>query len=244
MDSSSEVPAFPGVQMWTKEHDILLCREVLSVNPFSAKRNSNERGKLWEEISTNLNSTSGVRFFVTKRSVRDHLNILIKRYRKKMNAEERSTGVSPEPTELDQALADIIEMEEVASTSQEIDEAVIKEKEDTDKQKAESIRKKAMKKLGETQKRAVEEGEQENHMKKKRRSGNETISFLREKAESEKALREEELAIRRKQQELEEKKLASYLDQQKSMMELMHHQQQQQSQILMAVVDKLMNQKS
>ncbi|XP_068749522.1 MAP7 domain-containing protein 2-like [Montipora capricornis] len=161
-----------------------------------------------------------------------------------MNAEERSTGVSPEPTELDQALADIIEMEEVASTSQEIDEAVIKEKEDTDKQKAESIRKKAMEKLGETQKRAVEEGEQENHMKKKRRSGNETISFLREKAESEKALREEELAIRRKQQELEEKKLASYLDQQKSMMELMHHQQQQQSQILMAVVDKLMNQKS
>ncbi|XP_068671176.1 DNA ligase 1-like [Montipora foliosa] len=230
--------------MWTKEHDILLCREVLSVNPFSAKRNSNERGKLWEEISTNLNSTSGVRFFVTKRSVRDHLNILIKRYRKKMNAEERSTGVSPEPTELDQALADIIEMEEVASTSQEIDEAVIKEKEDTDKQKAESIRKKAMEKLGETQKRGVEEGEQENHMKKKRRSGNETISFLREKAESEKALREEELAIRRKQQELEEKKLASYLDQQKSMMELMHHQQQQQSQILMAVVDKLMNQKS
>ena len=229
--------------MWTKEHDILLCREVLSVNPFSAKKNSNERGKLWEEISTNLNTTSGVRFFVTKRSVRDHLNILIKRYRKKMNTEERSTGVSPEPTELDQALADIIEMEEVASTSQEIDEAVIKEKEDTDKQKAESMRKMAMEKLGETQKRAFEEGEQENHIKKKRRSGNETISFLREKAESEKALREEELAIRRKQQELEEKKLASYLDQQKSMMELMH-QQQQQSQILMAVVDKLMNKKS
>ena len=56
-----------------------------------------------------------------------------------------------------------------------------------------------MEKLGQTQKRAVEEGEQKNHMKKKRRSGNETISFLCEKAESEKALREEELAIRGKQ---------------------------------------------
>ena len=102
-----------------------------------------------------------------------------------------------------------------------------------------------MEKLGETQKRAVEEGEQENHTKKKRRSGNETISFLREKAEIDKALREQELALRRKQQELEEKKLASYLDQQKSMMELMHQQQQQQQQspILMAVVDKLMNKK-
>ena len=129
-----------------------------------------------------------------------------------MNAEERSSGVSPEPTELDQALANIIEMEEAASTSQEIDEAVVKEKEDTDKQKAGSMRKMAMEKLGETQKREVEEGEQESYMKKNR-SGNETISFLCEKAESEKALREEELAIRRKQQELEEKKLAPYLDQ-------------------------------
>ena len=158
-----------------------------------------------------------------------------------MNAEERSSVVSPEPTELDQALANIIEMEEVASTSQKFDEAVVKEKEDTDKQKAGSMRKMAMEKLGETQKREVEEGEQENHMKKKR-SGNETISFLREKADSEKALREEELAIRRKQRELEEKKLAPYLDHEKSMMELTHHQQQ--SQILMAVVDKLMNKKS
>lgn len=139
--------------MWTIEHDILLCMEILSVNPFSAKRNSNERGKLLEEVSTNLNSTSNMRFLVTKRSVRDHLKILIKRYRKKMNAEERSTVLSPEPIELDQALADIIEMDEVASTSQEIDEAVIKEKEDTDKQKAESIRKMAMEKLGETKKR-------------------------------------------------------------------------------------------
>ena len=94
-------------------------------------------------------------FFVTKRSVRDHLNIL-------MTAEERSTGASPELTELDQALADFVEMEEVASTSQEIDETVRKEKEDTNKHRAESMRKMAMEKLGETQKRAVEEGEKEN----------------------------------------------------------------------------------
>lgn len=73
-------------------------------------------------------------------------------------------------------------------TSQKIDETVRKEKEDTDKQRAERMRKMAMEKLGETQKGAVK-GEKENHMKKKRRSGNETISFLCEKAESEKALR-------------------------------------------------------
>jgi len=44
--------------------------------------------------------------------------------------------VSPEFTGLDQALADIVEMEEVAFSSQEIDETVRKEKEDTDKQRA------------------------------------------------------------------------------------------------------------
>jgi len=32
------MPDFPGVQVWTKDHDILLCREVLSVNPLSAKK--------------------------------------------------------------------------------------------------------------------------------------------------------------------------------------------------------------
>ena len=64
-----------------------------------------------------------------------------------MNDEEKSTGVSPELTELDQALADIIEMEGAASTSQEIDEALRKEKVDTDKQKAKNVRKMAMEKL-------------------------------------------------------------------------------------------------
>ena len=57
--------------------------------------------------------------------------MLIKRYRKKLIAEERSTGLSPELTELGQALADVVEMEDVASTPQEIDETVRKEKEDT-----------------------------------------------------------------------------------------------------------------
>ena len=187
----------------------------------------------------NLNSTTGVRFFVTKRSVRDHLKILIERYRKKMNDEEKSTGVSPELTELGQALAYIIEMEEAAFTSQAIDEALRKEKADTDKQKEENVRKMAMEKLSETHTRAAEEGEQESH-KKKRRSGNETISILREKAESAEALREEDLAMRGKQQKLEKKKLVCYIDQQKSMMDLIR-QQQQQSQVLMAVVEKLVN---
>ena len=232
-----------------------LCREVLSVNPYSAKKNSNERGRLWERISANLNSTSDVYFSVTKRSVRDHIAVLIKKYKKKMKDEEKASGINPEPTELDQALADIIEMEEAAESEQQDDDGRRKEKDEADKHKAESMRKMAMEKLGETQKRAVEEGEQDCLNKKKRRSGNDTIEYLREKSESDKLLKEEELSLRHKQQELEDKKLTSFLDQQKSMMQLMQEQQQQQqvqtnniqvmmmqqSQAFMALLDKLAN---
>ncbi|CAH3185724.1 unnamed protein product, partial [Porites lobata] len=245
---------FPGVQVWTKDHDLLLCREVLSVNPYSAKKNSNERGRLWDRISANLNSTSDVYFSVTKRSVRDHIAVLIKKYKKKMKDEEKASGINPEPTELEQALAEIIEMEEAAETEHQDGDGRRKEKDEADKHKAESMRKLAMEKLGETQKRAVEEGEQD-CQKKKRRSGNDTIEYLREKSESDKVLKEEELSLKRKQQELEEKKLTSFLDQQKSMMQLMQEQQQQQqvqtnniqmmmmqqSQAFMAVLDKLTN---
>ena len=50
--------------------------------------------------------------------------------------------------------------------------------------------------------------------KERRRSGNETIEFVREKSDGEKAFREEELVLKRKQQEIEEKKLTAFLDQQ------------------------------
>lgn len=71
---------------------------------------------------------------------------------------------------------------------QKIDEIVRKEKEDIDKQRVERMRKMVMEKLGEIQKGVVE-GEKENYMKKKRRSGNEIILFFCEKVESEKVLR-------------------------------------------------------
>ena len=197
---------FPGVQVWTKEHDLLLCRDVLSVNPYSAKRNSNERGRMWERISANLNSTFGVHFSVTKRCVRDNNSVLIKKYKEKIKDEEKAGGINPQPTELDPALEEILDMEEVAENEQDVDGSKRKEKEEADKHKAENMRRIDMEKLGETQKRAAEECEGDIG-KKKRRSGNETIEFLREKSEIEKAFREEELVLKRKQQEIEEKKL-------------------------------------
>ena len=36
---------------WTKDQDLLLLREVLTVDPYSQPKGSRERAKLWEEIA-------------------------------------------------------------------------------------------------------------------------------------------------------------------------------------------------
>ena len=35
---------------WSETHDVLLCREMLAVNPFKAKREMTQRRKMWETI--------------------------------------------------------------------------------------------------------------------------------------------------------------------------------------------------
>ena len=36
---------------WTEKHDVVLCREVLVVEPFKFKKGSVEKGKVWTEIA-------------------------------------------------------------------------------------------------------------------------------------------------------------------------------------------------
>ena len=52
-------------------------------------------------------------FRVDKRSVRDHVGILVYKHKKKLLAEEKATGITPdEPTELENLLDMIIALEE------------------------------------------------------------------------------------------------------------------------------------
>ena len=61
---------------------------------------------------------------------------------------------------------------------------------------AEEVRKRAMERVGETRRRTVEDEESEG---KRRRSGTDTINYLRERHEGEKDLRERELELRREE---------------------------------------------
>ena len=170
-----------------------------------------------------------------------------------MRDEEKASGISPEPTELDEAVEEIMELEEAAEVEQQASDGAKKEKEETDRQKAENMRKKAMEKLGETQKRSAEEGEQTGQ-RKKRRNGSETLLFLREKADRERVFKEEELAFRQRQQELEVKKHEAFVTQQsaiqaqhKEMLQLMqeaNNQQQQQAQNAQMMMMQLQQQQT
>lgn len=230
---------------WNLQHDLLLLRETLFVNPFQSKKGSFERGKYWKTIADNLNSLSEPKFNVDQRSVRDHLSLLEKKHKKKMEDEvTKGTGSSPEPSEVDIAMEQIIEMEQASQFEYENNSK--KEKIDSDRMKAEDIRKKAMEKLGETQKRKAQEDPDELKPKRTRRSGSDTIEYLKRKSENDLLIKNQELELKRKQQELEEERNKAVLAQQIQMqiqqrelqqrMEQQHQQQQQQLQNMQAMM--------
>ena len=118
-------------------------------------------------------------------------------------------------------MEDIIDIED-NSVKQVEYEADVKMKEmDKEKQTAEDVRKRAMDKLGETQKRKGDV-ENERRSKKKRSNGSETLAFLREKNMMESEMRKEKMEMKRRNMELQEKK-------HDDLMNLVIQQQQQQS---------------
>lgn len=83
--------------------------------------------------------------------------------------------------EFEMALEELIDKEDAAETEQRIVDDQKKMKESEDRKNAESVRKKAMERLGQTQKRKADESESDGRKRKKRSSGSDTVSFLRER---------------------------------------------------------------
>ena len=96
---------------WTKDHDLILLKEILLFEPYSQKRGSPERGRVWEQIAESLNGQreDKILFKVSQRSVRDRFNVLKNNFAKRQREEERASGISPEISEVDECLEDIIE---------------------------------------------------------------------------------------------------------------------------------------
>ena len=201
---------------WTSDHDVLLCREVVSENPYKTRKGSSQRSEMWDKIANILNSCTKPVFAVDKRSVRDHVGILINRVKKNLSAEERSSGITPpEPTELEILLEEIVALEETADAEMKEDDESVKGKAENDKAKATDMRLKAVEKVSETMKRHSDENDQEKVKKRERRSGSETMLFLSKKAEKDQELKLEELKLKKEQHDLDAKRLQASIDQQR-----------------------------
>ena len=95
---------------WSEPHDVLLCREVVSREPYSFKKRSSARGRVWSDIADCLNHQTALQFKVTQRSVRERFTLLHNKYKEK----KRSAGSSSfSSSQTDALLQEITEKEKV-----------------------------------------------------------------------------------------------------------------------------------
>ena len=97
---------------WTMARDILLCREMLAINPFKAKGKTIQRTKIWETVVQHLEEIEEPPFKITVRAVRDRYSLLSKKFRKRMASEQKASGISPEMSELDILLEELTGVED------------------------------------------------------------------------------------------------------------------------------------
>ena len=232
---------------WTQECDLLLLQDIVVSQPYKFKPSTRDRGQVWEGITARLNATELFHDRLrNKRAVRDRYQLLSKKFKNKMAEEERASGISPEMTETDKLLEQIVEQFEES----ERDAGEQSEKNDQNKEnerkKAEEMRNRSMEKLGETQKRKATAEDGQQTTPRKRSSGSETLVYLREKAEREFELRQEELEVKKKEQSAQlqmfqymQQQLQQQQQQQQQQMQVQIQQQQLQNQMLLALIEKI-----
>ncbi|CAH3156360.1 unnamed protein product [Porites lobata] len=208
---------------WTDDHDILLLREMIATEFFfQCKKGSPDRGKIWESIQERLNKLDNPKFMIKeKRGVRDRWNLLQAKFKRTQREELQASGIDCELSEKDTLIEELCEREDSFSAKDK--------KKSDDKEAAEEIRKKAMERM----KRKSTESAY-GSAKKSRRSGGDAVEFLKEKAQSEYSIRQQELELQRKEQEVRAR-------QQELQIELLRKQTEQQVQISQALMTMMQN---
>ncbi|KAK2559050.1 hypothetical protein P5673_018688 [Acropora cervicornis] len=158
-----------------------------------------------------------------------------------MSEEIRASGIEVDGlSDFETAMEEIAEKfdaSEKAAANQSEDK---KDKSEKEKKQAEEMRNQALERIGETKKRKVDEADEsrdQNSLKSRRRQGNETIIYLKQKAEQDIKVIQEELQLKRDAQVAQEnhqKDMMQHLmkqhNQQMSLFNAFQQQQQQQMQ--------------
>lgn len=227
--------------VWTSEHDEMLCREILVVNPFAGtKRRTIQRGAKWGTIAENLNKIEQVYFRVDKRAVRDRYNLLAKETRTKLRKEKSASGIEVDLSEVEKALEDIIEIEDAAEMEEQAVGGQKREKENKEREEAETIRKTAMESLGQTQKRnAKSNGNDTPPVKRRRANGSDAVNYLREKSNIMQQLHTEELQLKRVQLEAESKRHDDFMQAMLNQQQVQQQQMKQQNDMMLALLSQV-----
>ena len=169
------------------------------------------------------------------------MGILVYKHKKKLQAEEKATGITPdEPTELENLLDTIIALEESGEAELQETQVKVSKKLQYNRAKAEDVQLKAMEKLSEMKKRDSSADESDDKPKRQGRSGGDAFQYLAERAKASDKLKEEDLKMRKEHQTLEREKMEvlrkqqmQMQQQQADMLKVMQQQQQQNQQQLL-----------
>ena len=230
--------------VWEDEHHECLLREMFLFEPWQYKHGSKQRGQVWDRISDSLNALQHPKFNVNQKSVRDHYNHLEKEHKKKIRFEERSSGISPEESDFDKSMEDVIERFRSKDEEDKLQADERKGKAGAETAKAEEMRAKAMETFKTGKKRKSDGGEPDK--KSKKTSASETMTYLKEKAELAAELKREELQVRKAELEIKKKHedmLSESLKQQQKQHDQVMLQMQAQNAALLAVIQSLAKQK-
>ena len=231
---------------WSLKHDTIFGRELLSWELWKYRSDTREQRNCFEEKSKILNNIKEPQFCVSQKSLRDRLKILERDCKARKREAERGSGISPEYREIDQIMEDYLERRDEEEAKQGKESTEDRNKEYQEKASGQEMRERAMERLGQTKKR---NGNDE--PRKKRHKSNETLDYLREEAERECKIRQDELEMKKKQEEgtmaTQQALVTQLWDQQQlqmqqqqfvQMMQMMLNSQQAQSQAIIKLLRK------
>ena len=228
---------------WSLKHDTIFGRELLSWELWKCRSGSRERGNCFEEICKILNNIKEPQFCVSQKSLSDRLKILERDCKARKREAERGSGISPEYREIDQIMEDYLERRDEEEAKQGKESTEDRNKEDQDKVSGDEMRERAMERLAQSKKR---NGNDE--PRKKLHKSNETLDYLREAAERECKITQDEQEMKKKQEEgtmaTQQALLTQLRDQQQLQMQqqqfvqMMLNSQQAQSQAIIELLRK------
>lgn len=210
--------------IWKRNHDILLLREALHLEPYKFKFSSSERGQIWTKISDTLNACTETKFQVTQRSCRERFKKIMDDYDKKDKMEQKASGIDAQYGEYEQLCEEL--KERIKECHEELEKE--KTKEEEEKACAEDMRLHAM---GAMKRKKSEDGSPGKQATKRRTS--DTLEYLKQSME----VKKQELEIKGKELQQQQQQLAT----QNQMVMQILEQQRAQQQMMVSLMKEVLH---